>query len=480
MKTAIYVRVSTLEQAEEGYSIDEQINKLQKYCEIKNWTVISIYKDGGFSGSNIDRPGLSRLVTDARRKKFDCVLVYKLDRLSRSQKDTLFLIEDVFTTNDIAFVSLNENFDTSSAFGKAMIGILAVFAQLEREQIKERMTMGKVGRAKAGKSMSWARIPFGYTYENDTYIKHPIQAPIVKQIFEDYLHGLSITKLRQKLNKEGHIGKDIEWSYRTLRQILDNPVFAGFNRFNDQLFEGNHESIISKEIFDKVQEQLKIRQIAAYQKSNNPRPFQAKYMLSGLIRCGICGSSFDVGLYKKRKDGTRHRYYRCYSRTSRNHNATMKRKESCSSPNYSLEQLEQNVLMEIEKLRLNPNSITQLSISENEIDQSSYLDRIDDLDLSLEKIVDLYLDDKISKDILEVRREKIEKEKKALENKLKNIKIAKPALSPKEALNTLNQIEKNILEVDYEHQKYVLRNLIEKVIIYPTRLEILWKFTVNH
>lgn len=179
MKTAIYVRVSTLEQAEGGYSIDEQIDTLTKYCEIKKWSVEKIYKDGGYSGSNTDRPGMKRLIQDAKRKKFDSVLVYKLDRLSRSQKDTLYLIEDVFNAYNIAFMSLQENFDTSSAFGKAMIGILAVFAQLEREQIKERMSMGKRGRAKAGKAMSWSIVPFGYTYENDTYIPDPIQAPIL-------------------------------------------------------------------------------------------------------------------------------------------------------------------------------------------------------------------------------------------------------------------------------------------------------------
>ena len=152
-KVAIYVRVSTTSQAEEGYSIEEQIDKLESYCKIKDWTVYKVYTDGGFSGSNTERPALERLIKDADRKKFDTVLVYKLDRLSRSQKDTLFLIEDVFIKNGIEFLSLQENFDTSTPFGKAMIGLLSVFAQLEREQIKERMQLGKLGRAKAGKSM---------------------------------------------------------------------------------------------------------------------------------------------------------------------------------------------------------------------------------------------------------------------------------------------------------------------------------------
>ncbi|BAK21879.1 putative phage integrase [Melissococcus plutonius ATCC 35311] len=155
MRTAIYVRVSTNEQIEEGYSIDEQIDKLKKFCEIKEWDVANVYKDPGFTGSNMERPGLQKLIRDVKLNRIDTVLVYKLDRLSRSQKDTLYLIEDIFESKQTAFVSLNENFDTSTPFGKAMIGILAVFAQLEREQIKERMTMGKLGRAKSGKAMSW-------------------------------------------------------------------------------------------------------------------------------------------------------------------------------------------------------------------------------------------------------------------------------------------------------------------------------------
>lgn len=191
MHVAIYVRVSTLEQAEEGYSIEEQIDTLKKFCEVKKWTVTKVYSDPGFSGSNIERPGLSNLIKDAKNQYFDTVLVYKLDRLSRSQKDTLYLIEDVLGVNDISFVSLNENFDTATPFGKAMIGILAVFAQLEREQIRERMTMGKVGRAKSGKAMSWRWTAFGYRYPDDgsrdTYEIVPLEAKIVQQIYDDYL-----------------------------------------------------------------------------------------------------------------------------------------------------------------------------------------------------------------------------------------------------------------------------------------------------
>ena len=135
MMVAIYVRVSTLEQYIEGYSINEQIERLKKYCEAKGWTVYKVYIDGGYSGANMDRPGLQEMFRDVEAGAFDAVLVYKLDRLSRSQKDTLEIIEDILLPSNIEFISMTENLDTSTPFGRAMIGILSVFAQLESEQI---------------------------------------------------------------------------------------------------------------------------------------------------------------------------------------------------------------------------------------------------------------------------------------------------------------------------------------------------------
>lgn len=127
-KTALYIRVSTQEQALEGYSIDAHTDRLTSYCRAKGWGIGKIYKDAGFSGSNMDRPALQQLLSDIKDGAIDCVLVYKLDRLSRSQKDTLCIIEDVFLSHNVSFVSMQENFDTSTPFGRAIIGILSVFA----------------------------------------------------------------------------------------------------------------------------------------------------------------------------------------------------------------------------------------------------------------------------------------------------------------------------------------------------------------
>ena len=120
---ALYVRVSTEAQAEEGYSVGAQTERLQSYCRAMGWTETELYVDGGFSGSNLERPQMKRLIEDARSGSVAAVLVYKLDRLSRSQKDTLYLIEDVFLPNGVDFISLNESIDTSTPYGLSLIHI---------------------------------------------------------------------------------------------------------------------------------------------------------------------------------------------------------------------------------------------------------------------------------------------------------------------------------------------------------------------
>ena len=139
----IYVRVSTTEQAEEGYSLGEQEARLRKLCEANDWILVKVYTDGGFSGGNTDRPALQEMIKALEKGEADMVLVDKLDRLSRSQFDTLYMIQKVFMPQDVAFVSRAESFDTSTPFGRAMVGILAVFAELDRERIKERMSEGR-------------------------------------------------------------------------------------------------------------------------------------------------------------------------------------------------------------------------------------------------------------------------------------------------------------------------------------------------
>lgn len=156
--TAIYIRVSTEAQREEGYSIEAQTEALTAYCTAKGWKTYELYIDGGYSGSSLERPAIQRLIHDVKNSRIERVLVYKLDRLSRSQKDTLYLIEDILNPHEVDFISLNESMDTGSPMGRLMLGILSAFAQLERENIRERTRMGMAERVKAGYWMGGGKI----------------------------------------------------------------------------------------------------------------------------------------------------------------------------------------------------------------------------------------------------------------------------------------------------------------------------------
>ena len=478
-KVAIYVRVSTTSQVEEGYSIDEQKAKLSSYCDIKDWNVYKIYTDGGFSGANTDRPALEGLIKDAKKRKFDTVLVYKLDRLSRSQKDTLYLIEDIFIKNNIAFLSLQENFDTSTPFGKAMIGLLSDFAQLEREQIKERMQLGKLGRAKAGKSMMWAKTSYGYDYhkETGTVTVNPWQSIIIADIFDWYLSGKSITKIRDALNDmygEDNGGK--VWNYRGVRMILANPVYCGYNQYKGEIYKGNHEPIISEEVFNKTQEELKIRQQLAAEYSN-PRPFQAKYMLSGIAQCGYCYAPLKIIMGMVRKDGTRYIRYECYQRHPRKTKGVTvyNNNEKCHSGAYEKDEVEEYVLNEISKLQNDTNYLDELfSNPETEsIDRDSYQKQIDELTKKLSRLNDLYIDDRITLEELQRRSAEFTLMRATLESELENDQT----LKQQERKDDMRQIlsQGDIFSMDYEGQKVVVRALIIKVQVTSEKIVIKWK-----
>ena len=475
-KVALYVRVSTTSQMEEGYSIEEQKAKLESYCDIKDWHIHKVYTDGGFSGSTTERPALEQLIKDAQSKLFDTVLVYKLDRLSRSQKDTLYLIEDIFLKNNIEFVSLLENFDTSTPFGRAVIGLLSVFAQLEREQIKERMQLGKLGRAKSGKSMMWAKTSYGYNYDKETgsMTVNEYEALAVKEIFTSYLAGMSITKLRDKIN--GEYPKQPAWSYRTIRGILANPVYCGLNQYKGQTFQGTHKAIISLDDFEQTQRELAKRQQTAKELSN-PRPFQAKYMLSGLAQCGYCHAPLKVILGQKRKDGTRFKRYECYQRHPRKTKGVTvyNDNQKCDSGYYDMELLEHYVLTRIAQLQNDPDKIQELFSDDTSpaVDKQAIQKQIDSLTLKLSKLNDLYLDDRITLDELRAKSSDFIKQRNALEEEMKK------ALNDKQA-GKRKKIEKlldasSVLDMSYDNQKVIVRELIDKVQVTSDKIVIRWK-----
>ena len=184
MKAVVYMRVSTEEQALEGYSIEAQKNRGIDFCEKNGYELVGYYIDEGISGKSLNRPKVQELISDVKDRRFDVVIVYKLDRFSRSLKDIANIIE-LFNKYNVQLKSTSEDLDVSSLSGRAMIQMLGVFAEFERGTIADRVAMGKEQRAREGYYDSPGKI-LGYTYDsiNRQYLIEHDKAEIVKEIFK--------------------------------------------------------------------------------------------------------------------------------------------------------------------------------------------------------------------------------------------------------------------------------------------------------
>ncbi len=319
MRCATYRRVSTEMQREEGVSLQSQKERLDAYVVSQGWTHVIDYADEGFSAKNIERPALQRMINDIKQKKFDVLLVYRLDRFVRSVADLHELLQ-LMDKYDVKFKSCTEVFDTTSATGRMFITIIATLAQWERETIAERVFDNMLHRSEQGKR-NGAPAPFGYELVDGKLIINEEQAPWVTFIFDKYetTGSQNIAKL---LNKRGIRTKKGEiWSDFSVRYVLRNPIYAGYIRWNYRSiakgkFTGNEvitkydqedfQPIISKEKYDHTQKIMKERSSVAFRSDNH-------YPFSGITKCANCGYSF-TGASKKRKAGGVYRYYKCAGR----------------------------------------------------------------------------------------------------------------------------------------------------------------------
>lgn len=246
-KCAIYVRVSTQDQAQHGFSLNAQEDALKNYAKALGYEIYKIYRDEGKSAKDMKRPKMMALLDDAEAKKFQAIFIYKLDRFSRSLKDLILTI-DKLKEWGIDFVSLQDKIETASASGKLMFHIISAFAEFERNIIGDRTKFGMERRAKEGGFI--AKAPRGYKLVNKELIIDPEKAEEIKTIFKDFLESNeSLNKLALKYNL----------SPPGLKKLLKNTSYLGKVKFTGQENEGNHSAIIDKELFEKVQ--IKINSI---------------------------------------------------------------------------------------------------------------------------------------------------------------------------------------------------------------------------
>lgn len=463
---AYYARVSTTEQAENGYSIDEQQERMQKYCDAMGWKERKGYTDPGFSGASIDRPALQKLISDVKSGKIDKVLVYKLDRLSRSQKDTLYLIDDVFLANGCEFVSMSENFDTSSPFGRAMIGILAVFAQLEREQIKERMIMGKQARAKSGKCSGNSRPPIGYDYDSEKgeLVVNEFEKMQIVSIFEWFAAGLSTLTITEKLNAAGMRHKYGEWSEPVVRRVLPRKTYIGYNYSKGEWYKGAHDPIVSKELFDTVQAMLEHTHLETV--LHGRRPGKANSYLGGYLFCAQCGNRYA----KKSTNHGKYEYYGC--------NTVVKRKmlakgRTCHNKTWRLSELETIVFGEIRKLTLEDSAPEKTTDNRPKIIEN----QLSDIDKQIERLIDLYASGNVTTDLIQAKIKALNEQRSSLNKELEVIEKERvERLTRGDAVKMVNTFDDILKNGNYDEIRTVIGALIDKIELDNDDITIFWNF----
>lgn len=469
MRVGCYVRVSSQEQLQHGHSLEEQTDRLRKYCAAMDWDVYRVYTDGGWSGGNTDRPALQRLIRDVETRKIDKVLVYKLDRLSRSQKDTLYLIEDVFLANHVDFVSMSENFDTATPFGRAMIGILAVFAQLEREQIKERMGMGRAARAKKGLFHGSGKCAIGYRYEHGELIVDDFEAMQVRRIYQEYISGKSPQAIAKDLNDGGFYHQYGQWSAQAVRYVLTKKTYIGLIEQAGEIHQGKHQAIIDQETFDKAQAIMDRKRTE--HEIHNRRLGLASTYLGGFLVCGCCGAKYSKRTYSRTYHGKEYTYnlYTCNSRNKKN--KRLIKDPNCKNRSWRIEVLDDLVFGEIRKLALDPSFTGHRNEEPDDTPIRAEIEKITD---QINRLMDLYMDEKIPADLLQDRIHQLSEKKSGLEDQL--MQKAAGKLTQDETIEIVRSFGDVLDGGDYDQIRTIIESLIDHIVL-TDDIEIHWNFT---
>ena len=257
MRAAIYARVSTDDQAREGFSIPAQLKRLQAYCKAKGWEVAEEFVDDGFSGRETNRPAYQRMME--RKDDWDVLLVLKMDRIHRNSRNFAQMMDSLNAWKK-QFNSMQEKFDTTTAMGRFVMDIIQRIAQLESEQIGERVKVGMSQKARKGTGYLGSPNPFGYDIEDGQLRAVNSEAGVVAFIYHAYMIGFSLDEIAQKLNGRGVLAKKGGlWSKQAVSKVLRNPVYCGYVRWDGNLIQLDHDTMVSTGAYNLVQDMMEER-----------------------------------------------------------------------------------------------------------------------------------------------------------------------------------------------------------------------------
>ena len=498
---AIYSRVSTIEQAEEGYSIDEQERLLIEWCKKMDYEVYKCYADRGISGKDIkSRPALKELLSDAEEKKFQMVISWKINRISRKLEDVLKIV-NLLENNNISFKSYSEPFETNTPAGKMQFQMMALIGEFERGTIAQNVKMGMCAKARAGEWCGGRVLGYdlvqmekqpGAKRTKTKLVINEKEAEAVRFIFNEYGNGKGYKAITNQLNKIGYKTKlGNNFSVGSIREILTNPVYIGKVRYNVRqnwsekrrrninanpiITDGIHEPIIEEGLWDKVQA------IMESKKGKPSRIYDGEYPLTGILKCPKCGAGMVISrTTNKLADGTKKRiaYYCCGAWKNKGTSV-------CNSNTIRVDKANEYVFTKISELLSNEKMVETIV---NNINKERHkkinpakkeLERIDKelekIDRKKTKLFEAYEEDLISKEEFKERKDELNKRAKSLQEEKEPLLVTlSDDVSEEIPYGFIKSILENFSKVltesaTREQQKKLLHMIISEITINEAR-----------
>ncbi|UOE96040.1 recombinase family protein [Alkalihalobacillus sp. LMS39] len=445
MTCAIYVRVSTDEQVKEGFSISAQLERLRAFATSQGWDVSHEYVEEGWSAKNINRPQMQKMLKDIKKGEIDVILVYKLDRLTRSVIDLYALLKE-FEDHNVAFRSATEVYDTSTAMGRLFVTLVAALAQWEREQLVERVKVGLEQMVDEGKKPG-AQELFGYKFDTDFNCEIiEEEAEIVRWMFQLYADGYGYRAIAEKLNQKGiktkRSGKP--WSFSSVRLILTNDMYIGVFRYGDKVRYNTHPPIVNEILFRQVQKKMKSKQVTDSRKG--------KLMLTGILKCGHCEEHGMNGNYDKRDQKVYYRCSKCFRTASES-------------------KLVDIILKELHMLITSKDYFLSMVKNPQNDEQELLLlkEELETVTTQKKKLLDLYMDENspFDKDELYSRTVKLNEREQELLLTLADMDFDMDSPDTKyEKIKNLTDIVEHFHKADPPTQKELLETIFEKIVYF--------------
>ena len=476
MKIAIYIRVSTEDQAKEGSSLEVQREYLESFAEREGYQIFKIYSDDGISAYSTERPALKELLKDAKERKFDLVLVYKIDRFSRNLKDLLNLVDEL-SSYGVGFKSATEPFDSTTSAGKLMFQQLGSFAEFERNRLAERVFPGMIKGVQQGNWQGAGHVPYGYKYNKAAKLLEPDEkeAKVVKLIYTMCLAGKLIRYITEYLTRKGYRNRRGNiFSTKLIGDILKNPIHTGKLVWNkchydksqrtakgykyiknspDKVIiaQGKHEALVTDEDFQKAQELLKVRRIEHKKKAGN-------YPLSGILYCAKCNHRYQgISSISNHRTGEKKRWYRCCGP----YRSFIK----CKNKSVKAEEIEPKVALILDRLLRSETlkmsrwtTVTEANfphfskISKDELEKLKNRLRMNRQKQS--RLTDAYLENLLSEEVFKAKNERLREEEEDLRKRIALQELRE--IEKERSRDYLNRVEEFISGYDPAQKEFSL------------------------